>query len=162
MGVAPLGRILIAVDATEASLVAARYGIALARTYGAELYAVYVINENLLQELLRAKVFIEGEEVDLEVGLEEDGRRYLSHVEKLARAKGVNVTTELLRGVVHREVVDKATQIGAALIIIGEIEEPLSRKDSFYDEGEMILRRARCPVLIAKGESLVDDMYDSL
>ena len=162
MGVVPLGKILVAVDATETALAAARYGIAIARTYGAELHAVYVVNENLLEELLRAKVFVEAEEVDLEVDLEEDGKRYLSYVEKLARDKDVSVSTELLKGSVHREVVDKATQIGATLIIIGEIEEPVSRKDAFYDEGEMILRRAGCPVLVVKGESLVDDIYDSL
>ena len=162
MAVAPLGKILIAVDATEAALAAAKYGIAIARTYGAELHAVYVVNESLLEELLRAKVFVEAEEVDLEVDLEEDGRRYLSYVEKLARDKDVAVTTDLLKGIVHRQIVDKATQIGATLIIIGEIEEPLSRKDAFYDEGEMILRRAGCPVLMVKGESLIDDAYDSL
>lgn len=162
MAVGPLGKILIAVDATETALDAAKYGIAIARTYGAELHAVYVVNESLLEELLRAKVFVEAEEVDLEVDLEEDGKRYLSYVGKLARDKDVNVTTELLKGIVHREIVDKATQIGATLIIIGEIGEPLSRKDAFYDEGEMILRRAGCPVLIVKGESLVDDIYDSL
>lgn len=162
MAVAPLSKILIAVDATETALAAARYGIAIARTYGAELHAVYVVNESLLGELLRAKVFVEAEEVDLEVDLEEDGKRYLSYVGKLARDKDVNVTTELLKGIVHREIVDKATQIGATLIIIGEIEEPLSRKDAFHDEGEMILRRAGCPVLMVRGESLVDDVYDSL
>jgi nucleotide-binding universal stress UspA family protein len=162
MGVAPLGKILVAVDATESALAAAKYGIAIARTYGAELHAVYVVNEKLLEELLRAKVFVEEEEVDLGVDLEEDGRRYLSYVEKLARDKNVKITTDLLRGMVHRQIVDKATQIGATLIIIGEIEEPLSRKDTFYDEGEMILRRAACPVLVVKGESLVDDIYDSL
>jgi nucleotide-binding universal stress UspA family protein len=162
MAVAPLSKILIAVDATEAALAAAKYAIAVARTYGAELHAVYVVNESLLEELLRARVFVEAEEVDLQVDLEEDGRRYLSYVEKLARDKDVRVTTELLKGIVHRQVVDKATQVGAALIIIGEIEEPLSRKDAFYDEGEMILRRAGCPVLMVKGESLVDEVYDSL
>ena len=162
MGATPLGKILIAVDATETALAAARYGIAIAKTYGADLHAVYVVNEKLLEELLRAKVFVEAEEVDLEVDLEEDGRRYLSYVEKLARDKDVEVHTDLLKGIVHREVVDKATQIGATLIIIGEIEEPLSRKDAFYDEGEMILRRAGCPVLMVKGESLVDEAYDSL
>jgi nucleotide-binding universal stress UspA family protein len=162
MAVAPLDKILVAVDATEAALAAARYGIAMARIYGAQIYAVYVVNEKLLEELLRARVFLTGEEVDLEADLEEDGRRYLSFVEKLARDKDVTVNTELLKGIVHREVVDKATQIGASLIIIGEIDEPLSRKDAFYDEGEMILRRAGCPVLVVKGESFVDDIYDSL
>jgi len=162
MAVAPLGKILLYVDATVAALVAARYAIALAKTYGSELHAVYVANEKLLEQLLRAKVFVEEEEFDIRRDLEENGTRYLSFVEKLASAKGVRITAELLKGVVHREVVEKAAQVGAGLIIIGEIEEPLSRRDFFYNEAEMILRRARCPVLIVKGETLIDTLYDSV
>jgi nucleotide-binding universal stress UspA family protein len=162
MAVTPLGKILLYVDATEAALAAARYAVALAKQYGSELHAVYVVNEKMLDELLRAKVFIEEEGLDLGRDLEEDGRRYLSFVERLAANKDVSITTELLKGNVHREVVDTAKQMGASLIIIGEIEEALSRKDSFYDEAEMILRRAECPVLVVKGETIVEDLYDSV
>lgn len=161
MGSAPFGKIVLAVDATEAALDAARYAVALAKAYGAELHAVYVVNERMLEELLSAKVFVAEEEADLGHDLEEDGRRYLSAVERLAGAKGLTITTELARGVVHREVVDKATQLDASLIIIGEIEEPMSRRDVFFDEGEMILRLAKCPVLTVKGDDLVRTLYES-
>jgi nucleotide-binding universal stress UspA family protein len=162
MAVAPLGKILLYVDATEGALAAARYAIVLAKTYGAELHAVYVVNERMLEELLRAKVFVEEEEVDLERDLEEDARRYLAYVERLANEKDLEINTELLRGVVHREVVDKAAEVEAQLIVIGKIYEQLSRMDSYYDEAEEMLRRAKCPVLIVKGETIVDDLYESL
>jgi nucleotide-binding universal stress UspA family protein len=161
MNGAPLENIILYVDASEAALDAARYAIALAKAYGAGLHAMYVVNEKILGELLSAKVFVEEEEVDLERDLEEDGKRYLSAVEKLAGQKDVSITTELVKGIVHREVVDKATQIRASLIIIGEIEEKMSRRDSFFDESEMILRLAKCPVLIVKGDRLVRSLYDS-
>ena len=161
MSGAPFGKVVVAVDATEAALDAARYAIALAKAYGAELHAIYVVNEKMLEELLSAKVFVEEEEVDLERDLEEDGRRYLAAVERLANEKGLSITTELTKGVVHREVVDKATQMDASLIIIGEIEEPMSRRDAFFDEGEMILRLAKCPVLSVKGDELVRTLYES-
>ena len=161
MSSAPFEKIVLYVDASEAALDAARYAIALAKSYGARLHAVYVVNEKMLEELLSAKVFLEEEEVDLGRDLEEDGRRYLAAVERLADEKGVEVETDLLKGVVHREVIDKATQMGASLIIIGEIEEPMSRKDSFFDEGEMILRLAKCPVLTVKGDQLIRALYDS-
>ena len=160
MGTSPFEKIVIYVDATEAALDAARYAVALARAHGARLHALYVVNEKMLEELLSAKVFLEEEEVDLGRDLEEDGRRYLAAVQRLAEDKEVTITTELLKGVVHREVVDKATQMGATLIIIGEIEEPMSRKDSFFDEGEMILRLAKCPVLTVKGDQLIRTLYD--
>jgi nucleotide-binding universal stress UspA family protein len=157
----PMEKIVLYVDASEAALDAARYAVALAKTYGAQLHAIYVVNEKMLGELLSAKVFLEEEEVDLEHDLEEDGRRYLSAVERLAADKDVGLTSELLKGVVHREVVDKATHMGASLIIIGEIEQLMSRKDAFFDEGEMILRLAQCPVLTVKGDRLVRDAYES-
>ena len=61
----------------------------------------------------------------------------------------------------HREVVDKATQLDAGLIIIGEIEEPMSRRDVYFDEGEMILRLAKCPVLTVKGGQIARSLYES-
>jgi nucleotide-binding universal stress UspA family protein len=162
MAVSPFEKMLLHVEASEGGLVAARYAVALAKAYGSRLHAVYVVNEKMLEELLSAKVFLEEEEVDLERDLEEDGKRYLSAVERLADEKGVALTTDLAKGVVHREIVDKATQMGAGLIIIGEIEEPMSRRDTFFDEGEMILRLAKCPVLTVKGEDLVRSLYDSI
>jgi nucleotide-binding universal stress UspA family protein len=157
----PFAKIVLYVDATEAALDAARYAVALAKAYGADLHAIYVVNEKMLGELLSARVFVEEEEVDLEQDLEQDGRRYLSAVERLAGNKGLTITTELTKGVVHREIVDKATQLNASLIIIGEIEEPMSRRDVFFDEGEMILRIAKCPVLTVKGDELVRSLYES-
>jgi nucleotide-binding universal stress UspA family protein len=161
MSASPIEKILLHVEATETGLIAARYAVALAKAYAAQLHAVYVVNEKMLEELLSARVFVEEEEVDLERDLEEDGRRYLSAVERLADEKGVSLAAELARGVVHREVVDKATQMGASLIIIGEIEEPMSRRDASFDEGEMIIRLAKCPVLTVKGEDQVRTLYES-
>jgi len=158
----PIERIVLYVEASESSLTAARYAVVLAKTYGAEIHAVYVINEKLLEELLRAKVFLEEEEVDLEQDLEADGRRYLDAVSRLAKDKDVSISSEILRGVVHREVIDKATQVDASLIIIGELGESVSRRDSFFDESEMILRLARCPVLSVKGDDFVRSLYDSI
>ena len=65
MSSAPFAKIVLSVDATEAALDAARYAIALARAYGAQLHAVYVVNEKMMKELLSAKIFVQDEEVDL-------------------------------------------------------------------------------------------------
>lgn len=110
---------------------------------------------------MKAKVLIDEEEATLEHDLEEDGKRYLRMVEKLATEKNVKITTEVLKGIVHRKVIDKATEIGANLIIIGELGEVLSRRDGFYQEGEMIIRMARCPVLTVRGEDLVRKIYET-
>ncbi len=159
---APFGKALVYVETNERGLEAARYAIASAKQYGGELHAVAVINERILEELTRARVFLKEEGLDLRRDLEEDGRRYLAFIEKLAQEKEVAVTTELLRGVVHREVLDKARDMRASLIILGEIEESLSRKDVTFNESERIVCDARCPVLIVKGRRLVRDLFESV
>ena len=151
MGVAPLQKILLYVEANERGLEAARYAVALAKHYGAELHAVSVVNEKLLEELLRARVFLKEEGLDIERDLEEDAKRYLAFVGKLAGQKDIQVEAHLLRGTVHLEVVKKAQEIEASLLVIGEIEESLSRRDCTYNESEQIVSAVECPVLIVKG-----------
>jgi nucleotide-binding universal stress UspA family protein len=158
----PFENILLYVEPNERGLEAARYAIALAKGCRGEIHAVSVINERILEELTRARVFLKEEGVDLLRDLEEDGRRYLSFVEKLAREKGVDLTTDLRRGAVHREVLNKAKDLGATLIVLGEIEEALSRKDVTFNESERIVSDARCPVLIVKGKGLVKALFNAL
>lgn len=121
---------------------------------------MFVVDERALERLLKARVLIAEEEASLEHDLEEDGRRYLRAIERLAAEKDVKITTEVLKGVVHRMVIDKAIEIGASLIIIGELGEVLSRRNGFYQEGEMIIRMAKCPVLTVRGEDLVRRIYE--
>jgi len=158
----PLRKILLYLDGSDSCITAAQYAIALAKFYGSEITAVYVVNLSVLEDLVKARIFIKSEELDYERDLEEDGRRYLNYVEELAKDKGVAISKVLLRGVVHDEVVKKAEEIGADLIVMGELEEPVSRSDTFYDEGERIFRRAKCPVLVVKGYEKVERLYESL
>ena len=82
------GKTLVYVETNERGLEAARYAIAFAKRSGGELHAVAVINERILEELTRARVFLKEEGIDLKRDLEEDGRRYLALMERLAGKKG--------------------------------------------------------------------------
>jgi len=155
-------RILVFIEGNEASLLAAQYAIWLARLTGAELTAIYVVDVKTLEELLRARIFVRMEELDYERDIEDDGRRYLNHVRDLAEAKRVSVTTVLEKGEVHSLVAQKAKEIGADLLVMGERHAPLSRRDCYFDEGERILCEARCPVLMVKGDEKIREMYEGL
>lgn len=155
-------RIMVSIGGNERSLLAAQYAVALARLLGAELVAVYVVDTKILAELLKARIFVRMEEMDYARDLEEDGRRYLNHVRDLAEAKGVAVTTELEKGEVHTLVTSKAREMGADLLVLGELQAPASRRDYYFDEGEQIFREARCPVLVVKGDEKIRELYDSL
>ena len=136
--------------------------IAMAKAYGAILRVVYVVNENLLSELLKAKIFVAVEKMDYERDLEEDGRRYLNYVEKLAGKKKLTVETVLKKGVVHEEVAREIDEYNADLLVQGELGEVLSLRDSFYEEGERILRKAKCCVLVARGTDKIDRMFEEM
>lgn len=156
----PLERILLHVDAADESALAARYAVALAEAYGADLHAIFVVDEKMLGDLSRARVFLDEEVHELGRDLEADGHKYLGEVERLARERNLNVTLRLRRGTPHREVVDEAIQIAASAIVLGEIAVPLSVRDAFGNEFEMILWTAPCPVIVVKGKAVEDMLYN--
>jgi len=158
----PLGNILLYIDGSESSITAAQFAISMARTFGSTLRVMYVVNENLLTELLKAKVFVQMEKMDYERDLEEDGKRYLNYVVKLGDRKGIKVETVLRKGVVHEEVAHEAEESGADLLVQGELGEVLSLRDSFYEEGERILRKVKCPVMVVRGRDRIERLFDEI
>ena len=60
----PLQRILLYIDGSESSILAAQMAIAMCKKYNSSLRVIYVVNENLLSELLKAKVFVQMEKMD--------------------------------------------------------------------------------------------------
>ena len=158
----PLKNILLYIDGSEPSIIAAQYAIILAKKYGSRLRTLYVVNENLLTELLKAKVFVQMEKMDYERDLEEDGKRYLNYVTKLADRKQLKVETVLRKGVVHEEVAREAEEYGCDILMQGELGEVLSLRDSFYEEGERILRKVKCPVMVVRGREKIEGIFDVL
>lgn len=158
----PLKRILLYIDGSESSILAAQMAIAMCKKYGSSLRAIYVVNENLLTELLKAKVFVQMEKMDYERDLEEDGKRYLNYVVKLADRKGLTIETVLKKGVVHEEVAREVEEHESDLLVQGELGEVLSLRDSFYEEGERILRKVKCPVMVVRNRERVERIYDEL
>ena len=158
----PVKKILIFVDGSEGCVTAAQYGIALSKKTGADVLALYVVNVHLLDELVKARIFVKIEEMDYEQDLEQDGKRYLNYIAELGKAKGIAIRTELIKGVVSKAVVDKVQELGVDLLVMGELEPVLSRTDTFHDEAELIFRKAKCPVLIVKNADYVERLYNAL
>ena len=100
----PVTKILVYVDGTEASINAAMYAIALAKSTGASLTALYVVNTRALNDLVKARIFLKEEEDEYHLDLEQDAERYLNHVRKLAEQKEVPIKTKNLSGTIHREI----------------------------------------------------------
>lgn len=156
----PFDRVLLYVDAAEGELVSARYAIMLAKNCGAQLHAVYVVNDQMIERLLQAKIFLAEEGLDMARDLEDDGRRYLNYVERMAHEKGLTISTEVLTGDPHRIIADRAAQMDMDLIIIGEIEPLRSRRNAVFGESETLLWTAPCPVLEVRGNK-TDMWFDA-
>ncbi len=158
----PVEKIMVYIDGTEQSITAAQLAICFAKYTGARLTAIYVVNTRALDDLLKAKIFLEEEEVEYARDLEADAQRYLNHVAELCRQKGVEVETLNIRGSVHQEILDAVKERGIDILFIGELARIRSRRDEFYDEAERAMRSVGCSVLIVKNESRVWEIFQAL
>lgn len=158
----PIRRILLYVDGSEECIAAAQYGIILAKHLNAELMALYVVNVSMLEELVKAKIFVKIEEMDYEQDLEQDGKRYLNYITELGSSKGISIQTELAKGVVNRVVSEKIQEWDIDLMVMGELEPILSRRDTYHDEAELVFRKAKCSVLVAKDVNQIEQIFNAL
>jgi nucleotide-binding universal stress UspA family protein len=158
----PIRNMLVYVDGTEQSVTAAQYAIVLAKSLGAELFALYVVNTRALNELVKAHIFLESEQEEYHRDLGEDAVRYLNHVRNLARTKGVVITTESVSGTVNLEIQNKVKEHNIDLLILGELSQIRSRRDDMYDAIDRAMRSVPCSVLIAKDEERITGLFDLL
>jgi nucleotide-binding universal stress UspA family protein len=156
-----LQTVVVAVSGSEASISAAKYGIAMAKLYRSRLLAVYVVDTATLRELLHSKIFVEDESSDYEKSLEQNGSRYLNYVDELARKKGVEVEKLLRRGAISTEIVQTAEENEANLILLGGFEEKPSFRDALSRQHREIMRNAKCSILVVK-EPEIELIYRKL
>ena len=145
--------ILVVLNGSEASIQAAQYGILMSRLYRCDMKAIYVVDTATLKELTISKFFVNEESLDYENSLTEDGKRYLQHVENLAKAKGIKIETELRKGSVWSEVVTYAEDSKVDLILLGEHQHNES-KDSITSTYKEIISHANCSVLIVRKKDI--------
>jgi len=155
-------RILVYIDGSGESYSAVRLSVVLARSMGAELFALAVVNTRALGELVQAHIFLEAEREEYRRDLEGDVERYVNRVRELGRKKGVAVTAESVSGAVCEEIRNAVARHGADLLVLGEVAEVRSRREELAAETERAARMVPCSVLIAKDEDRIDDLYEAL
>ncbi|MDR0443038.1 MAG: universal stress protein [Treponema sp.] len=153
-----ISNIVIAVTGADASILAAKYGIVLAKLYHCKLCAVYVVDTATIKQLTLSKIFIQEESAEYEKSLEANGERYLSFVEELARAKGVKVERILRKGAICTEILNVADEHNADMILLGGWEKNRSTRDIMGHSYREIMANAKCSVLLVK-EHDIDQIY---
>jgi len=153
-----ISNIVTAITGSDASILAAKYAIVLAKLYHCKLSAVYVVDTATIKQLTLSKIFIQEESVEYEESLQANGERYLSFVEELARAKGVKIERELRKGAVYTEILTVADERKADLIVLGGWEKDRSARDIISHAHREIMVNAKCSVLLVK-EPNIDQLY---
>jgi len=121
--------LLIAVDGSDCARMAAKHGLELAATYGADVEVVTVYGGDV-----------------------ERGRATLDDIDDMADGVGVTVETELLSGKPAKAIVERAGECGADLIVVGRRGRSGVRARLLGTVTERILRRSPVPVLtVPKG-----------
>lgn len=146
----------------NSSLVTAKYAIYIAKVFQAKLIAVYVVDKKALQELVKTRIFLDVEAMEYEREIENQGKIFLDRFKNMAESKEVSFEGVEVKGVVHTEVVNKIREVNAELLIMGELKEAISIKDTFYNEGALIFYEAPCPVLVVKNREYVERLYQSI
>lgn len=155
-------KILVYIDGSEQSITALQYALCLARTGGASLYVLYVINTRALDELVKASIFLPAEQEEYARDIEADARRYLSLAAEMARGKGILLEAVCRKGSVHQEITAMIRERGIDLLVIGELSRIRSRRDELYDDTERAMRMAGCSVLIVKDDDRVNDLFEEM
>ncbi|GHU02371.1 universal stress protein [Spirochaetia bacterium] len=150
--------IVVAITGSDASILAAKYAIVMAKLYRCHLSAVYVVDTATIRQLTLSKIFIQEEGQEYEKSLELNGERYLSFVEELARAKGVKVDREIRRGAVYTGILEAADEKGADFIILEGWEKDRSARDIITQVHKEVMMNAKCSVLLVK-EPAIDQIY---
>ncbi|MDR1899569.1 MAG: universal stress protein [Treponema sp.] len=153
-----ISNIVTVVTGSDASILAAKYAIIMAKNYRCRLTAVYVVDTATIRQLTLSKIFIQEESQEYEKSLEANGERYLSFVEELARAKGVKVEREIRRGAVYTEILAVADEKKADLVVLGGWEKDRSARDIISHSHREIMVNAKCSVLLVK-EPGIDQIY---
>jgi nucleotide-binding universal stress UspA family protein len=153
-----ISNIVTAVTGTDASILAAKYAIVMAKTYNCKVSAVYVVDTATIKQLMLSKIFLQEEGQEYEKSLEANGNRYLTFVEELAAAKGVKIEKIIRKGAIYTEILAVADEKKANLILLGGWEKDTKTKDIIGHSHREIMANSKCSVFLVK-EPEIDQIY---
>ncbi|MCA8064242.1 universal stress protein [Burkholderia sp. AU38729] len=142
--------IMVAVDGSPSSQRALDEGLKVARSYGARLFAVFVVDKSLMITF--------GGRMDPDALLDEirrDGASVLRHVERTIAHAAVNGETELLETEIGESVAERLQRYVAErsidLVVVGTHGRRGVRRLFLGSVAERFLRGSSCPVLLVRG-----------
>lgn len=138
-------KILIATDGSEYTKEAVSQGLRLAKVLGAEVTALYVIDQTSFVSFP-----IDSSIVSVYSLLENEGKRAVEEVKKEGEQLGVKVTTVVAEGSPTRKIVEMAADMD--LVVMGTLGRSALSKLFMGSVAERVTRYAPCPVLVVRSK----------
>jgi nucleotide-binding universal stress UspA family protein len=138
-------RILFFVNNSAESLAAADKVISLADKFGSQIIALNIVDPNVARQLTRVSGKRESE---IYVELEEDGWKYLYHVEELATEQGVKILLQQDEGTPENLVVANARQFKVDLVTLAGKLERSRGSGNVERMVTQLIKHLDCPVLV--------------
>ena len=141
-------KILVAVDGSKVSDKAMERAVDMAKSMGAKIVAVHVVDERVITIYAEAA----GESVkEILQKFEHVAEKYLDYAKKIALKHGVHVETRILRGTPCAEITGEAGRIKADLIIMGASGMHATTRKFIGSTAERCVRMSSVPILLVKG-----------
>jgi nucleotide-binding universal stress UspA family protein len=140
-------KILIATDGSAKSNVAANKGIELAKSLGAQVIALYVVNEVVIASAVRQ---LGSDRKEVEGKLQEAGQKAVESIKKRGDQLSVNVEPIVRIGAPAEIIVSTAGSENADLIVIGSHGESGVSKLLIGSVVQKVLYWASIPVLVVR------------
>lgn len=140
----PFEKIVTAIDFSESSNLAFEYSLTLAKQFQAELTIIHVINEPVdLRGFYVPHISFEQLEREIEEGAQKMMETFCqTKIEDFTRYK-----TVVVPGIPYEEIIRKAEEVGASLIVLGTHGRKGIDHLIFGSTAERVVRGASCPVL---------------
>jgi len=138
-------KVLIATDGSEYTKEAVSTGLHLAKTLGADVSALYVIDQTSFVSFP-----IDSSIVSVYSLLENEGKRAVEDVKKEGEALGVKVDTVVAEGSPTRKIVETAADFD--LVVLGTLGRSALSKLFMGSVAERVTRYAPCPVLVVRSK----------
>jgi nucleotide-binding universal stress UspA family protein len=141
-----MDRILLPTDGSEPSVAATEYAVALARTFGAELKAIYVdtgLDSLEYPEEVMTQDVYEGVHSSI---------KGLALAKTLCERNGVDCEVEIIQGGVAKRIVAVAEEWKADLIVIGDTGRTGLKRIALGSVAETVVKGSPIPVMVVKAD----------
>ena len=138
-----LKKILIATDGSDYTKEAVSRGLSLAKVFGAEVTALYVVDQTSFVSFP-----MDSSIVSVYSLLENEGKKAVEDVVKEGEELGVKVTPLVVEGSPTKKIVETAADYD--LVVLGTLGRSALSKLFMGSVAERVTRYAPCPVLVVR------------